>query len=93
MAKQHELAEHQAQLLAQELAESERESRAPVRELLLAEQRMLAAALPDLDFEVAQLSGMIEGFTQEAPSVSRRTIRSAAVDQPRFDGGPNMRRL
>lgn len=54
---------------------------------------MLAAALRDLDFEVGQLSGMIEGFSQEAPSVSRRTIGSAAVDLPRLDGGANMRRL
>ena len=93
LTKQHELAERLAHLRARELAETERESRAPVREVLQAEQRLLAAALLDFDFELGHLRGMLEGFTQDAPSASRPMIGSAAVDQPPFDGGANMRRL
>ena len=93
LTKQHELAERLAHLRARELAETERESRAPVREVLQAEQRLLAAALLDLDFELGHLRGMLKWFTQDAPSASRPMIGSAAVDQPSVDGGATMRRL
>lgn len=92
LTKQHEMTERQVQLLAQELAETERESKAPVRELLLAEQRLLAAALRGLDLELGHLGSTLDGFTQVAPRVSLPTIGSAAVNQPSFDGGANKRR-
>lgn len=92
LTEQHQLAEHQAQLLAQELAEVERESRAPVYEVLRTQQRALAATLRDLDFELGHLRHMVEGLTKGEASMCRPTIAPVAGDHSPADGGAGLQR-
>ena len=74
LTEQHQVAECQAQRLAQELVEVERELRAPVFEVVCTQQRALAATLRDLDFELGHLDNMIEGLTKGEASMGRPTI-------------------
>ena len=92
LTEQHQLAECQAQLFARELAEVERESKAPVYEVLRTQQRLLAAALRDLDFELGHLGNMLEGLTKREASRCRPTVGPIAGDQTSSDGGAGIRR-
>lgn len=92
LTEQHQLAERQAHLLAKQLAEVERESSAPVYEVLRTQQRVLAATLRDLDFELGHLRHMVEGLTKGEDSMCRPTIAPVAGDHSPTDGGAGLQR-
>lgn len=92
LTEQHQLAERQAQRLAQELVEVERESRAPVFEVLRTQQRVLTATLRELDFELGHLGHTVEGLAKGEASMGRPTIAPVTGDPSSSERGVSARR-